>query len=223
MNLAALQQQMQMLGYGADTAPQQILMLNDAYRTICSQQRWPFLEKQVTLSTVPGVNVIPYSSVTDLAEFDAVRLSLPGDTSLTQSINLINLEPQDMRDMEQVDSSQGAPNYWSLIANTIHVYSFPDQVYNLNVDYIYSPPDMVVGTDVPVLPPQYHDLIVWTAIKAMNFRERDIYSYETSAAEVEMRLKRMKESLLLRQRQTPSQVKKSGFYGSGVDRPWSMF
>lgn len=223
MNLAALQQQMQMLGYGTDTAAQQTLMLNDAYRLIHSQQRWPFLEKQATLSTVAGVNVVPYTSIADLVEFDSVRLAVPGDTSATQSINLQNVESQDMRDMEQLDATQGIPTFWSLIANAIHLYSFPDKVYTLNVDYIYAPPDLVVGTDVPVLPTEYHDLLVWGAIKLMNFRERDIYSYNTSSMEFEQRLKRMKQALLLRQRQTPSTVKKSGFYGSGTPLPWNVF
>lgn len=213
MNLTQLQTQLQAFGYGTETTAQQTAFLNDAYRTICGGDRWPFLEKQNNvLTVVPPSNVVDLSTITDLAELDSVRIAIPSDQ--TQFYNITNIEPQPMRDLEHGDQEAAVPSHWSIVANKLHLWPFPDQAYTMYIDYIFIPADLAAGTDVPVIPVIYHDVIVWGAVKMMAQRERDIYSANMAEQVYEEKLKSFKEAYQLRQRQNSSTVKDSGYWGN---------
>lgn len=222
MNLSQLQAELQAHGYGSDTAAQQIIFLNDAYRYVCGLERWPFLEKQdSSLTLTLGTNVVAYTgTLTDLVEFDAVRLT----DGLGVPYDLENVEPQTMRSYEVMDNTtRSTPQYWSIIANQLHFWPYADQAYTLNIDYIFQPVDLANPTDIPALPPQFHDVIVWGAARTIARRQRDLYSEQIADAEFTQRVKAMSSAFKLRQRQTSSKVKKSGYWQPRRRFPWTIW
>lgn len=219
MNLTQLQAALEARGYGTDTAVQQTSFINEVYREICGMQRWPFLEKQDT-SVVTAVNVAGYSlaGITDLRSIDAVRIEV---TANQEYYDLEYMDPQPFRDMEHLDRDVATPFYWTFINNTLRFYPTPDQAYTVRIDYIMQPADLVAAADTPVLPAAYHDVLVWGAIESMAFRQRDWIGIQNAQQRKEMLLKRMEEEFFLRQRQTSSHVKSSGYWNTKRPFPFA--
>lgn len=222
MNLGQLQTQLQAIGYGGNTSAQQIAFINDAYREVCSSQRWPFLERQdvSTLIIPAGNNRIDMSGIANMLQVDAVRVFGADQLPLLPSPS--NIEPQDMRDLEQASGNTidvGPAHYWSMIANQIHVWPWADQNYNLRIDYIVAPPDLVSAGDVPVIPSAFHDVLVWGAARLMAIRERDIYTANFTNNQFQERYTKMQSAYMLRQRQTSSRVKQSGYWNTTLNYP----
>lgn len=220
MQLSDIRAAIQALGYGSDTAAQQTSFINDAYRQVTSKLRWPFLEQQsVELTTTVGTNA--YDLPSDMSSYrniDAVRI---GQDSSQNWMNLDYVEPQDFRDREHVDRGTGTPCNWTFINQQLHFWPIPDSVYTVTIDFITEPADLADDTDVPVIPAAYHDILVWGAIHAITFRERDWLGRSDADQQFQMRLQRMEEEFMIRQRQTASHVKKSGFWNTREPYPWT--
>jgi hypothetical protein len=217
MTLAQLQAAIQAKGYTTDTATQQIAFLNEIYREVCGMNRWPFLEAQdSSLSTAVGTSAytLPFANWRNI---DAVRIEI---AALQQYDNLRYCGVQEFREMEHIDRDTSTPFYWTFYANQLHFYPVPDSVYTVRIDYIVEPADLAAAGDVPVLPTQYHDVLVWGAIESLAFRERDWLGRQFAQSKKEEMLKRLEEEYLLRQRQTGSQVKKSGYWDTQLPYPF---
>jgi hypothetical protein len=209
VNLSQLQAAVQAYGYGTDTAAQQTVFINAAYREVHSKQRWPFLEAYDTsLSTIAGVNTVSLATLggsTPWRNLDAVRIQSDGTANSGQDMDY--MQPQNMRSRETEYSDWSAkPRNWSVIDQTLHLWPIPDGVYTLGIDYIIEPPDLVNPTDTPLLPIPYHDVLVFGALKQIAMRERDLWSIGNYGAEYQRRLQEFEEEYFLRQRQTSSTV-----------------
>ncbi len=219
MNLTALQAAIQAKGYTADTAAQQLIFLNEVYHEICGMDRWPFLEAQdKTLVTVAGTTAYTLPMAT-WRNLDAVRIEI---TAMQQYDNLQYKEPQEFRDNEHMDRDQSTPFYWSFFDQQLHFFPPPDGAYTVTIDYITNPPDLAIGSDVPVLPVIYHDVLVWGAIESLAYRERDWLGRQFAQGKKEELLRRMQEEYLVRQRQTSSQVARSGYWDTQLPYPFSQ-
>lgn len=226
MNLSDLQTAIQSYGYGPDTAAQQIVFINAAYREVHSKNRWPFLEAyDTTLSTTAGEGVYSLSTLgvaagTPWRNLDAVRLEIANEAG--SGIDLNYMQPQEMRSQETNYNFQTSPpRYWTVIDQNLHLWPIPDAVYQIDIDYIIEPPDLANPTDIPLLPVPYHDVIVFGALKQIAMRERDLWSIGNYGNEFEQRLQRFEEEYFLRQRQTSSQVVQNPHkYGRFEQTPW---
>ena len=204
MNLAALQAAVQAKGYGTDTVAFQTQFINETYRTVCGSQRWTFLEKQdSTLVTVVGTEgyTLP---MTDWRSIDAVRISIP---AAQQYNDLDYKSTQEFRDLVHLDRSTDTPSCWTYINQQLHFYPIPDNTYKVYIDYCYEPPDLAAAGDIPVIPVQYHDVLVWGGVDGMTFRERDWIGQNAAMTRVQQLTKAMAEEYAINQRQTGSHVK----------------
>lgn len=217
MTLAQIQAAVQAKGYGTDTAAQQLIFINEIYRKVHSKERWPFLEAQdKTLVTVTGTPnyTLPFNNWRNL---DAVRIEI----AATQQYNNLSYKGvQDFRDLEHIDRDVTSPAYWTFYANQLHFYPNPDAAYTVTIDYIIEPPDLAAGSDIPIIPLPYHDILVWGAVKSMAARERDWVMTQIADQEYEILLRRFEEEYLVRQRQTSSHVKKSGHFDTQIPYPF---
>lgn len=209
MNLGQIQAAVVDRGYSIDQVTPSIV--NAVYREVLSLARWPFLEKQSTsISTTAGVGGYPLNSIaSDWLLIDAVRIEQP---AIQQYNNLTYSSPQEFRDNEHVDRGLGTPYLWTAINQNLRLYPIPDGVYQVDVDYIQQPPDLAASGDVPIIPLLYHDILVWGSVAQIAYRERDWIGQNVANTEKESRLKRMSEEYLLRQRQSDSHVKRSGYW-----------
>lgn len=220
MDVAQLQQEIQDHGYGSDTAAQQLDFLNAAYREIHRARRWPFLEA-IDSSTTTSVNVSSYTPpMSNWRNLDAVRLVDP--TNAVDYIQMSYMEPQALFDKLTLDSWETAtPRYWTMYAQEIWFWPIPDQAYTIKYYYIQEPPALVSSTDVPVVPVAYHDLLVSGAIVRIAFRERDWIGLELWTAKYNKDMQDLEEEYLIKQRQSSSRVKRSGFWNTEVAYPLS--
>lgn len=228
MNLGQLQAAIQAYGYGTDTAAQQTVFINAAYREVHSKNRWPFLEAYDTsLSTTIGVGVVSLASLgvasgTPWRNLDAVRLELAGQPG--SGIDLDYMQPQEMRSQEtnyNNPTQTAPPRYWTVIDQNLHLWPLPDQIYQIDIDYIIEPPDLVTQSDVPLVPLPYQDVIVYGALKQIAMRERDLWSIGNYGNEYMRRLSEFEEEYFLRQRQTSSSVAQNPHkYGRFEQTPW---
>ena len=217
MNLGQLRSAIQSHGYTSDTASNQNDFINQAYRRVHGQERWKFLEKQnSTLFTVfntPNYNL----PMTDWRNLDAVRIQVVNDQHFD---NLKFLPEQMFRDYYHVDRDASNPFYWTLMDQQLWFYPVPDQAYQVVIDYIMEPPDLVADGDQPVIPLPYQDILVWGAIKALAFRERDWIGADIAGNEYSDILEKMKEEYMIKQRQTASHVQKSGYWNTQLPYPF---
>lgn len=191
-----------------------LIALNSVYRYVCSSQRWPWLEAQDTsLTTTAGTTYYSLSTITDLRQLDAVRLR---DSSGTYNLDYMDKQPLETRVADC--SGNSLPRYWTLARGELGFFPTPDATYTIVLDYVNVPDDLAALTDVPVLPTPYHDVLVWGAIVELAYRERDYWDNGVAQQSYMQRYKAMQEEYMLRQVQTSSRVKRSGFYD---DVDWS--
>lgn len=194
--------------------------LNNAMRYINSAQRWPWCAVRATLtSTVAGTQAYVLSGITDYFLMDAVRLT----DAQGNNLDLQHLDPEDYasRTWEIVGAGTqtARPYWWTEYAGAISLFPIPDGVYTITIDYFRLPPDLSAGTDVPAIPAAYHNVIVDRAVWALNGRERDWIGRQDAAQAFQLSYSQMLNEYMLRQRQSSSSVRKSGFYESVSD--WS--
>lgn len=218
MNLGELRTAIQGLGYSADTDAQQNDFINATYREIHSSMRWPFLEA-VSLnvqSTVAGTQAYT-PPMTNWRNIDALRIAQP---NIANFISIEYKEPQELFDMAWVNPTETAtPRYWTMYASQIWFFPIPDDIYELSYFYITEPPDLVADTDVPLIPVAYHDALISGAVCRMAFRQRDWIGLELWTSKYAQDVTRLKEEYLIRQRQSSSEVKRSGYWNTEINYP----
>ena len=178
--LANLRSDLQLKGYGTDTAEAQTSMLNSVYRKIIRMRRWWFLEvaDDQSLTCVAGQQQYNLNSIADLLHVDRVRLQ-SGDDYLFPRY----LPHKQFFEEAHEDPSQGAPIYWTWVNKTLYLHPLPDTNYAIELDYVKDPPDLSGDDDEPVLPAAYQDLLVWGAIREITFRERDTEGWSIANTE----------------------------------------
>jgi hypothetical protein len=215
MTLAQLQAAIQAHGYETDTAPQQTIAINTAYRNICGQKRWPFMEATATLALPAAASSISTATITDLVHMDSVR----ANDAAGNYYDMEWVDLQEYRTRVTLDPLRtGAPEVWTYTRNAVYVYPIADRAYTLNVEYILDPPDLSADSDIPVLPATYHDAIVSGALAVLGTRERDWNQVSVHQQRFDFRTREMDRELNLRQRQTAGRVGSSYTY-----RPYELF
>jgi hypothetical protein len=208
--LSSLLSDLQQRGYASDTAAAQIILLNSSYRRVCAYRRWPWLESQTaSIATVNGTSAYNLSTIADFLFLDAVRSE--------QGTNYYELEykdPQTFRTLQHNYRDRSTPEYWTREGEQIKIWPTPDGIYTLTIDYIKRPTDLANDTDVPLIPVNYRDILIWGAIMELTFRERDTYTYQLAEQQYQGRLNEMMAEYGLSQRQTASEVGRSDYYAS---------
>lgn len=81
---------------------------------------------------------------------------VPNET--TSPLTPITTNQQDL-----VPSQTGTPGYYSIQRNNLALYPTPESVLTMRLYYSYDVVNMVLDTDVPDVPPEYHELIALIA------------------------------------------------------------
>jgi hypothetical protein len=227
MNLTALQAAIQAKGYGTDTAAQQILFINEVYREVCGLNRWKFLEGQDTsLTTIVSQQAYNLSSTAGgginlnggaWRNLDAVRIEI---APLIEYNNLKYKQPEEFMELWEIDRDVSTPYYWTFYTQQLWLYPVPDNAYTVRIDYIIEPPDLSLGTDVPLIPTQYHDILVWGAVENMAYRERDWLGRQFAEQKKAKMIQQLEEEYWIQQRQTSNQVRRSGYWDVQMPYPF---
>ena len=144
-----------------------VTWIQAAYQDIQNlRPNWRFMRSEFTFPMIAGVNTyLPTAvSLDDLATWIADDLRaylLPGDESG------LTYETWDdfraVRDIGTVPS--GRPTHFSVKPNNAVIFwPTPDDAYTCKGEYVIVPDELSSNTDAPIIPVQYHMLIVWRAL-----------------------------------------------------------
>lgn len=97
---------------------------------------------------------------------DSVRLHAATGETIANRTKVIHVDYQDWLDnYEQLTASTGRPMYFTITPADAMLFSpTPDATYTLLFDYLRAPQELAQTTDEPIMPSQYHMLIVWRAL-----------------------------------------------------------
>lgn len=155
--------------------------INQAYLEVAGLDSWPFLETDLT--TVAPV------TISDLSEV-LVVLDTDNDVQLERadyaSISTLYDDP----------TATGLPWYWYQSGNTLSVY--PVSTAALQVRYIRTPTELASSGDTPVIPAEFHDLIVLGAWRRGLLDDSDAGDFNAVKAEWNERVQMMREKYLPR-------------------------
>lgn len=82
--------------------------------------------------------------------------------------------------------AQGLPTQVTIAPDgSVHFYPAPDNTYQVTIDYYHTPIAVENSTDVPVIPVQYHNVIVDRALVYFAEYEDDNFRYQQSVVNYE--------------------------------------
>lgn len=166
MNLGQLRAEVQIHGFGTTDFPASRInaYLNDGYLLACRRVDYYADEATQTIATSAGVATFP----------------LPGNwariRSLLDTDREVELDQVGLRDIDRAWVQQGTPLYYAQDGTNIHLYPTPDGVHNLQLRYWLLPAILVLDTDTPTIPTDWHRLLSEYAIARCYWGEDDIAS-----------------------------------------------
>lgn len=136
------------------------LAVNYAVQRIAGMRLWPWLYSEATANTVA----------------DTATLALPVPAYRVHFLAIEDdiLDRRQRGDLVRTNDDTGQPNRWAPKGSSSVLLSpTPDAVYAVTFGLTIVEPVLVAGTDIPVLPVQYHDLIVCMAARYLAVRRKD--------------------------------------------------
>lgn len=123
--------------------------INDGYQLICQRVQFYTDEGSYDFSTVAGTAKYPLPA-------GWARLREMWDTSRNVPVHAVGLRDIDSGGLPP----QGPPSYYALDGVNMHLWPTPDGIYPLELRYWVLPGPLVNDTDVPVIPANWHHLLV---------------------------------------------------------------
>ncbi len=199
-------------GFEADTDAQQLALLNQVQRRIVGSHRWPWTRVSANQSIVSGTS--DYTYPTAAAHILSVRAVVGG-----APIELLPVDDDELLMRRAQDNGRtGTPAAWARTSGTvIAIWPTPQAAGTLTVRYHQKAPLLTLGSDVPIIPPDYRDVLVTGSCEIMAQRERQFDAASAFRAEREERTREMMAQTGLEHTQGPVVVRQSGFYGPARD------
>jgi hypothetical protein len=146
-----------------------------------SRPFWKFLRNQMTFATVVGqreYSVVDDIGVTTLDKFDQENTYI----YLTSTEDETRLAWEDYRRFRYRHRTYPDGRPTTVTEGPQRTLAFdltPDEIYTVTLDYWMTPELLAANGDIPSLPEQYHDVIVWKSVMmfAGNETATDLFSY----------------------------------------------
>lgn len=210
ITVADLETGIQARGYEADTASQQLAMLNQVQRRFFGSNRWESARVTTTIAVVAGTSA--YTLPAAVVHVTSARLR-----------NGTAYAPFDWAPREEVLENlasggatppRGTGYQWTLTdPSTIAIFPTPAGAGVLTISYFRAPPLLTGNTDVPMLPEAYCDILIVGVCELLAQRERQWEAAAAFKSERKEMEHAARAQLGLTQQQTPVTVVQSGFYG----------
>jgi len=140
--------------------------INNGYFNMVRRVSYYVDEATQDYSTVSGTSM--YSLPADFAKVRSLRR-----TDIGRELQSVFL-----RDIDRSIITSGTPYAYALDGANMHLYPTPDQAYPLELRYWKLPAALSADTDVPTIPADYHNLLIYSAV-AEGYRAED--DHQTAA------------------------------------------
>lgn len=134
--------------------------LNDAQFLVARRVDYYVDEAVDQFTTTSGTATYPWP--TNLARM----------RSLFDTGRNVELEFVSIRDIDRSGPVQGAPSFYALTGSNVQLYPTPDNAYALEMRYWQLPSTLVVDTDTPSIPADWHHLL-WVYATAICYEAED--------------------------------------------------
>jgi hypothetical protein len=151
-----------------------VLLVNRSYWELID--KFPFREKETTATFTTTIGERNY---TVPSPFEAVRQLSIVEPDLNKLIVLQRQTIFGHESSRSTDSDdEGFPTHYLREKNLIRLYPIPDKVYTITVKYWTTLADLDTSTSNPLLPQNWHEIVLygscWRA--ALRFRDTDQYN-----------------------------------------------
>lgn len=144
-----------------------------AYREILNDQAigWKFLRKIAAVQLTPGKQNYSFSDLglANGVQFDTREMRVAVRADLADETDLGHMSYKDFRNYWQFGSRrtiQSRPLNAAVNDDTEVIFGpIPDQAYWVSMPYQIMPADLSSNDDVPLIPPRFHMVIVWRALR----------------------------------------------------------
>lgn len=196
-------------GFEADTDAQQLVFLNSIQRRIAGSHRWRWTIESQALVVVSGTGDYALASAPAGGHMISSRL-----VSLGTPVSISWVAPEVLLELRAQDAgARSSPCYWTLTGpTTLALWPTPASSGTLTLRYHRTPPQLTAGSDVPIIPLGYRDILSVGACMMMAQRERQSSAAADFRAEYEERVRDLRAQEGIAQQQTPRIVEPSGFY-----------
>ena len=126
--------------------------INNGYFNMVRRVSYYVDEATQDYSTVSGTSM--YSLPADFAKVRSLRR-----TDIGRELQSVFL-----RDIDRSIITSGTPYAYALDGANMHLYPTPDQAYPLELRYWKLPAALSADTDVPTIPADYHNLLIYSAV-----------------------------------------------------------
>lgn len=208
MNRGQIRTDLQALGFGTDSASAQNAAINRVYRRVLGLRRWDFLEATTTDPIAAGESTVTLPS--DFKRIDRLDLVDAAGDPLYMAFKTYN----EFQDQARSFTERGTPCWWTERAGVVSIWPTADAAYTATLDYIKHAPDLTDDSHIPLLPVEYHDILVYGAAAELAARERDWSMHGVMSNSHTTRLGEMVAEHGVRQRQNDRTVRRSGFWDS---------
>lgn len=151
-----------------------------------SRNNWRFMLTELSTSTVASTNLISVSTLKTV-DPDSFRI-------IDDDVNypLQHITADQARYFPELESR---PTHFWTDRGKVYLYPTPDKVYTLKGDYYKVPTLMTLAnTSIPSLPEEYHEAIIWLAVKNLGAFEESSNTYSHAMTEYRKIFDRMLES-----------------------------
>lgn len=150
-------------------------VIQSARKDLLSKRRWSYaLAQSRLLETQAGVDTFNVSIIPGLGAIDGIRYR-----SGTAEYDLDATDYQTLRDMQASDATtaRGLPSHWARRGPEVVLYPTPEGAYELVVDYVKTDGPLAEGAE-DFIPGMDHELVVWSAIISLAFRQREAWAMQ---------------------------------------------
>ena len=170
--------------------------IRDAWHQVQNSRRdWKWMQRASQFSTQIGKNIYTLADIaaTD-PEVARLRRWYRNDFRQVQGesedrpVNYMQEALYERRYSNKPPSTQGHPIALTIRERDLAVwlYPMPDDVYPIHMRYALRASELVKNTDVPEMPEEYHELLVWKAIEQFGY-------YHNAVERVQSGVKRARE------------------------------
>ena len=149
--------------------------INTAYIDVLSQHtNWSFMQEEFSFETIASKREysVADTGVTDLEkwkvdDYGSFRIYLTSGGVANEQY-LFPLLWDDYRQMYlfgATRTSEGLPSYFAVQPDKgLNFYLVPDDIYTITGEYFKVPTELSGNIDIPIIPSQFHMIIVWRAL-----------------------------------------------------------
>ena len=149
--------------------------INTAYIDVLSQHsNWLFMQESFSFNTIASKREYSVSEtgVTDLEKwkvdpYGAFRIYLTS-SGVANEQYMYSLLWDDYRQAYlygATRTAEGLPSYFAIQPdNGLNFYLVPDAIYTITGEYYKTPTELSGNDDIPIIPSQFHMIIVWRAL-----------------------------------------------------------